>query len=305
MNGRPVVVGIDGSPAALAVVRWAVDDAVRRDRGLRIVHVAEPWVFDLPLATPPGFHESLTERSQAVLSEAAKVARDRAPGLRVETVAHTGGVRKELLRESHDAEVLVVGSRGLGGFMGLMLGSVSMGVTGHADCPVVVAGHVQETAYGEIVVGHDVSPDSEPALEFAFEEAARRGARLRAVYAWQVSVYLPMFTSYTSDLEQIYDFGTRAAKEHLLPWRDKYPQVEVHETVVRAHPVEALAEASSRADLLVVGSRGRGAFGSAVLGSVGHGVLHHAYCPVAIVRSHPSPAPAGDRDPSGGGGLGR
>jgi nucleotide-binding universal stress UspA family protein len=284
MNGH-VVVGADGSPPALAAVRWAADDAVRRDRRLRIVHVTEPWVFDQPFTTPPGFQESLSEHSRAVLAEATRTAHERVPGLQVETAALTGNVRKELLKEARDAEELVVGTRGLGGFMGLVLGSISMGVAGHADCPVVVATHTEETVHGEIAVGHDGSPESEAALEYAFEEANLRGARLRAVYAWQLTAFLPLFASYTPDLERVYDMGKRAAQEQLLPWRDKYPQVDVYDSVVRAHPVEALSEASSKADLLVVGSRGRSGLGSAMLGSVSHGVLHHAYSPVAVVRS--------------------
>ncbi|WP_424527939.1 universal stress protein [Sphaerisporangium viridialbum] len=294
MNGH-VLVGVDGSPAALAAVRWAADDAVRRDRGLRVVHVTEPWMFDQSLGTPPGFQESLSDQSRGVLAEAAKAARERVPGLAVETASLTGRVRAELLNEARDAVELVVGTRGLGGFMGLVLGSVSMGVAGHAECPVVVAGHPQDTVHGEVAVGHDGSPESEAALEYAFEEAHLRGARLRAVYAWQMSVYLPMFASYTPDLERVYDMGKRAAKEQLAPWHEKYPQVEVRDAMVRTHPVEALSEASSQADLVVVGSRGRGAIGSAVLGSVSHGVLHHAYCPVAVVRAGHSPsAPYGE-----------
>ncbi|MEU8266131.1 universal stress protein [Sphaerisporangium sp. NPDC049002] len=298
MNGH-VVVGVDGSQGALDAVRWAADDAVRRDRELRVVHVTEPWIFDQSLGTPPGFKDSLSRQSRGVLAEATKAAHERVPGLLVESASRTGKVRTELLNEARDAHELVVGTRGLGGFMGLVLGSVSIGVAGHTECPVVVAGHPQETVHGEVAVGHDGSPESEGALEYAFEEAYLRGARLRAVYAWQMSVYLPMFASYTPDLERVYDMGKLAAKEQLAPWRDKYPQVEVNDATVRTHPVEALSEASSMADLVVVGSRGRGAIGSAVLGSVSHGVLHHSYCPVAVVRSRHSPSAPGGQGSAG------
>ncbi|GII81476.1 universal stress protein [Sphaerisporangium rufum] len=309
----PVVVGADGSPAALAAVRWAADDAVRRDTGLRIVHVTEPWVFDLPLTTPPGFHDSRTRQARAVLAEAAGAARDRVPGIGVLTAEAIGDPRRELLAEAGKAQVLVVGSRGLGGFAGLLLGSVSIGVAGHAGCPVVAvraAGNEEPGEPGEpgerrerreIVVGHDGSPYSEAALDYAFEEAALRGALVRAVYAWQVSAFLPMLASYTPELDRVYDLGLRAAKEQLRPWREKYPAVEVRDAMVRAHPVAALVEASAAADLVVVGSRGRGAVGAAVLGSVGHGVLHHARCPVAVVRSrYPAPVPDRDEEPEGG-----
>ncbi|MET8161373.1 universal stress protein [Sphaerisporangium sp. NPDC005289] len=282
---RPVVVGVDGSPPSLAAVRWAAEDAVRRRRGLRVVHVVDPWVFDQPLATPPGFRDSLSELSGNVLADAAREAAERAPALAVETATLTGTVREQLLIAAKDAEALVVGSRGLGGFLGLVLGSVSMGVAGRAGCPVVVVRHTEPAAYGEIVVGHDASPESEAALEYAFEEAARRRAALRAVYAWQVDSMLPMFGAYGADLERVYEFGARAAQEQLSPWREKFPHVRVRDSVVQAHPIEALCRASTEADLLVVGSRGRGGLGSAVLGSVSHGVLHHAYSPVAVVCS--------------------
>ncbi|MFC6085221.1 universal stress protein [Sphaerisporangium aureirubrum] len=290
MNAH-VVVGADGSPPAMEAVRLAADDAVRRGCGLRIVHVTEAWVAGVPLATAPGLGDTLAEQSREVLAAAAAVARSQAPGLPVETVALVGLIKSELQRQARDAQELVIGTRGLGGFMGLMLGSVSMGLAGHAECPVVVAGHVRDRVYRRVVVGHDAAPDSEAALEYAFEEAVRRDARLHAIYAWQVSAFLPTFQTYTPEAESAFDWGQQAAEEQLAPWREKYPQVEVRETAVCAHPVEALAEASTTADLVVVGSRGRGALGSAVLGSVVHGVLHHTHCPVAVVRPHP---PAGD-----------
>ncbi|RCG29983.1 universal stress protein [Sphaerisporangium album] len=296
MSGH-VTVGVDGSSASMAAVRWAADDASRRRAGLRLVHVTEPWVYMQPPAMPSGVEESLAEASRALLARAAELARERVPGLEAETVSRLGDVRTELLRQARDAETLVVGRRGHGGFMELVLGSVSMGVAGHAACPVIVVPHAEDAPeepeesfeeHGEMVVGQDGAPESEPALRYAFEEAARRGCRLRAVYAWEESVFLPMFASYTPDLERLYDLGQRAAREQLLPWEEKYPQVEVVESMVRAHPIEALSRASSRADLVVVGSRGRGALGSAILGSVGHGVLHHARCPVAVVRVCPA-----------------
>ncbi|GII66043.1 universal stress protein [Sphaerisporangium krabiense] len=287
MSGH-VVVGVDGSPSSVTAARYAAEDARRRGAGLRVVHVSEPWMYVQPLATPPGFQDSLEEASRAVLAQAADEARDQAPDLEIETVSRVGDVRTELLRQSHDAEALVVGTRGHGGFLGMVLGSVSIGVAGHAGCPVIVVRYDEESReHGEIVVGHDGSPESEPALRYAFEEAARRGCRLRAIYAWEQSAWLPMPASHTPHMERLYDLGRKAAKEQLLPWRDKYPQLRVTESMPWAHPVEALSEASATADLVVVGSRGRGALRAAVLGSVSHGVLHHARCPVAVVHVRP------------------
>ncbi|MDH2425465.1 universal stress protein [Sphaerisporangium sp. TRM90804] len=309
MNGH-VVVAVDGSAPATDAVRWAADDAARRGLPLRIVHVTEPWTGEQALITPPGLSPpSPGEGARAVLSEAARAARERVPGgLPVETAALTGQVRAVLLEEARSAVELVVGTRGLGGFMGLVLGSVSMGVAGHTDCPVVVAGHVGTAPRGEIVVGHDGMADSEAALEYAFADAGRRGSRLRTIYAWQVSAFLPTFSSYTADMDAAIDWGRHAAEEQLVPWRTRYPRVEVRDLIVSGDPVEALSEASADADLVVVGSRGRGAIGSAMLGSVSHGLLHHAHCPVAVVRarewaSRPQPGEAGRDEAPGGPGL--
>ncbi|MFI6317816.1 universal stress protein [Nonomuraea sp. NPDC050556] len=136
-----------------------------------------------------------------------------------------------LNQEPAGADSVVVGSRGLGGFTGLVPGSVSLGVAGHASGPVVV-------------VGFDGSPGSEPAMAYGIEQARACGARLHVVYAWRAPI----------------------------------------SSAVSEHPVFALANASRTAELAVVGSRGLGGFAAAVLGSVGHGVLHHAHCPVAVVR---------------------
>ncbi len=276
-----VVVGTDGSPSAEAAVKWAADDARRRGCALRIVHVREGWTRD----TPPGFDDSLAEESRGVLDAAADLARKRAPGITVDTLQETGKAAEVLRREAEDAEQIVIGSRGRGGFTGLLLGSVSLSLTGHVAAPVVVVRGEEERTHGEVVVGFDGSPESEAALEYAFQEAARRGARLRALHAWQLPALAVSISVYTPLIDDTADTERRLAAETLAPWREKFPQVEVEETVLYGHPILALGEASAAADLVVVGSRGMGALGSAVLGSVSHGVLHHAHCPVAVVRA--------------------
>ncbi|MEV7012538.1 universal stress protein [Streptosporangium sp. NPDC051022] len=277
-----VVVGTDGSSSADAAVEWAADDAVRRGCVLRIVHVREEWGRD----APAGFDDSLAEQARGVLDAAAELARRHAPGVTVETSLEIGRAAEVLRREAEDAEQVVVGSRGRGGFAGLLLGSVSLSLAGHVATPVVVLrGEGVRRAHDEIVVGFDGSPASEAALEYAFQEAARRGARLRALHTWQLPFIAASATAYTPLVEDISEGERRLAAETLAPWQDKYPQVELQETVLYGHPVLALGEASATADLVVVGSRGLGGLGSAVLGSVSHGVLHHADCPVAVVRA--------------------
>ncbi|MER7134123.1 universal stress protein [Streptosporangium saharense] len=276
-----VVVGTDGSPSAETAVGWAAEDAARRGGALRIVHVREDW----RRGTPQELEETLEGEATGVLEAAADLARGRAPGVTVTTSLETGKPVEVLRREAEGAEQLVIGSRGRGGFAGLLLGSVSLSLAGHVDTPVVVVRGEEHEERGEILVGFDGSPESEAALEYAFEEAARRGARLRALHGWQLPVMAVGSVAYTPLIEDISGTEERLATEILAPWRERYPGVEVRQAVLFEHPVLALNEASATADLVVVGSRGLGGFGSAVLGSVSHGVLHHAACPVAVVRA--------------------
>ncbi|GGL40870.1 universal stress protein [Planomonospora parontospora] len=279
-----VVVGVDGSPASTAAVAWAAVDAARRGYALRIVHVCEPWAYDIPLDTPPGFRDSVSEHCRGVVEAAADTAREHAPGIEVQPVLKTGRVAEILRREAEDAEQVVVGSRGRGGFTGLVLGSVSLAVAGQVAGSVVVVRDVPERVRGRIVVGFDGSEHSDAALGYAFAEAVRRSARLHAVHTWQMPVLGPGSTAYTRLVEDLSAAERQVAEQTLLPWQEKYPQVEVERTVVCGHPVLTICDAAKDADLVVVGSRGLGALGSAMLGSVSHGVLHHARCPVAVVR---------------------
>ncbi|MEU8203657.1 universal stress protein [Streptosporangium sp. NPDC049046] len=279
------VVGVDGSSPSDVAVEWAADDAVRRGCALKIVYACEAWPGDIPLQTPPGFRDSVAEYGLQTLERAAALARERAPHLEVDTLLGTGPVIEVLRREAEDAEQVVLGSRGLGGFTGLLLGSVSLALAGHAAAPVVVVRDVPERTYGRIVVGFDGSDHSAVALEYAFEEAARRGAGLRAIHTWQMPVVGPGALVYTPLVEDILAAQQNLCTDTLTAWREKYPRVEVEQTLVCGHPVGVICEASATADLVVVGSRGLGRAGSALLGSVSHGVLHHARCPVAVVQA--------------------
>ncbi|GAA3166854.1 universal stress protein [Planomonospora alba] len=280
-----VVVGVDGSPASTAAVAWAAADAARRGCPLRIVHVCEPWAYGIPEDAPAGFRDSVAEHCGDVVELAEDVARGHEPGIEVSTVLETGRVAEVLRREAEDAEEVVLGSRGLGGFAGLVLGSVSFAVSGHVDVPVVVVRNVPEQTRGRVVVGFDGSEHSAAALRYAFAEAVRRGAVLHAVHTWQLPVLGAGATAYTPLVEDLFTAERQVAEVVLTPLKEEYPQVRVDQTVVCGHPVLTICEASKEADLAVVGSRGLGALGSAVLGSVSHGVLHHAHCPVAVVRA--------------------
>ncbi|GAA2899080.1 universal stress protein [Streptosporangium fragile] len=280
-----VVVGADGSPSARQAVEWAAEDAARRGCALRIVHACEAGAYDIPLQTPPGFRDSLSEHCREVLDGAVELARGRAPGVAVESALEEGRPAEVLRREAADAVQVVVGSRGLGGFTGLLLGSVSLALAGHVAVPVVVVRGAREGVRGEVVVGFDGSAHSTAALAYAFGEAARRGARLHAVHTWQMPVMGPYAPAYPPLTEDVFEAERHVAVEALAPWRERFPAVKVEETVVCGHPAAVICEASADADLVVVGSRGLGRLGSAVLGSTSHGVLHHAHCPVAVVRA--------------------
>ncbi|GGP06139.1 universal stress protein [Nonomuraea glycinis] len=272
---RFVVVGVDGSKAAAGALDWAVDDAARRRLALRVVVVRQPWVAEHPHS---GVHESHTEQCQRLLEAAADQARARAPGLGTTTAMVTGAVVERLRTESETADTVVIGSRGLGGFTGLVLGSAGLGLAGHTRCPLVIVRGPVHVNHGEVVVGFDGSSDTDAAVAYALEQAGARGARLHAVYGRPYPRTAPHPAGYGPLPPEDLDL-----EERLLPWRERYPEVEVAGSVVRGHPAPALADASRDADLLVLGSRGLGGLAAAVLGSVSHAVLHRAHCPVAVV----------------------
>ncbi|HXV91708.1 MAG TPA: universal stress protein [Pseudonocardia sp.] len=272
--GRCVVVGVDGSGPALRAVRWAAPEALRRRVPLRIVLAA-----DLP-------HEAqreerlgaLRERLDDAAGEAARVA----PGVEVETQLVIGRPGAVLHSESGRARLTVVGERGLGGFTGLLLGSVPVTLAGHTGCPLVVVRGVTDGPAAPVVVGVDGSPLSEAAIGFAYEQAAAYGVGLVAVHTWSDVLVDPM-PEPLLDRDAVEADEHRLLAERLAGWAEKYPDVTVRRVVTRHRPARALIEQSAGSRLVVVGSRGRGGLRGLVLGSVGHALLHHAACPVAIV----------------------
>ncbi|WP_031171695.1 universal stress protein [Streptosporangium roseum] len=283
MSGQ-IVVGVDGSAPATAALEWAADDAARKGATLKIVCVREPWAGDFPFHAAPGLSDVLREHCDEVLAAAAARARRRAPGIDVITDQVIGAVVERLKSESETADTLVLGSRGSGGFAGLVLGSVGMGVVGHAAGPVVIVRQAAQSVHGEIAVGYDGSAHAAAALEYAFEQARLRDARLHVVHAWHTPAFASRATAYTDLLQETFESESHVTRQRLVLWRDKHPDVSVRESILWGHPVPALTDASRSADLVVVGSRGLGNLGSALLGSVSHGLLHRAHCPVAVVR---------------------
>ncbi|MGN9781063.1 universal stress protein [Nonomuraea sp. ZG12] len=272
---RFVVVGVDGSKAAAAALDWAVDDAARRGLALRVVLVRQPWAAEHPRS---GDHESRTEQCHRLLDAAADRARARSPGLETTTALVTGAVIERLRTESETADTVVIGSRGLGGFAGLVLGSAGLGLAGHTHGPLVIVRGPAHTSYGEVVVGFDGSSGSDAAIAYALEQARARGARLHAIYGRPYPITAPHPAGFGPLPPDALDL-----EERLSSWRERYPEAEVVGSVVPGHPAPVLADASRSADLVVLGSRGLGGLAAAVLGSVSHAVLHRAHCPIAVI----------------------
>ncbi|WP_067461213.1 universal stress protein [Actinomadura macra] len=279
-----IIVGVDGSDQSIAATRWASDEARRRNASLRVVYVVTPWLFDFPVDPRAGAaREWLLKGGEEIVERAVAAARENSPGIEVTGVQKGGQAAEVLIEEAQDALMLVVGTRGTGTLTGLVLGSVSLQVASHAGRPTVVVHDSGPADHGEIVVGVDGSPGSGAAVGFAFEEAASRGARVRAVLAWTHPASTVPKELRPDDPESRTAERERVLAESLAGWRERFPQVVVTQEVVHQRAVRALAGASAGADLLVVGSRGRGGFPGLLLGSVGRAMLHRAHCPVALV----------------------
>ncbi|WIX83725.1 universal stress protein [Amycolatopsis carbonis] len=283
---RVVLAGVDGSPSSGHAAVWAAAVAARRGAVLKLVQaytVPGPGVSGMAVAA---VREGFRSVAETGLAEAEGTVLARWPSLPVERSAVEGGVVSVLLRESSGAEAVVLGSRGLGGFTGLLLGSTAAAVAGHAPCPVVVVrGRKPDEApptTGPVVVGLGRSPDSNDALGYACDEAAARSTRLVVVRTWTEA------TSGSSPRktgpDDIAAGERRLVEEQLAPWREKCPELWVDVVIAHGRPARTLLELGAGAQLVVVGSRGRGGFTGMLLGSTSHALLVHAACPVAVVR---------------------
>lgn len=283
------IVGVDGSSSSADALRWAHREA--EIRGARVTALLA-WSFldqyhvDPGTSFDPGYgdEDALRALDAAVTGALGERAGD------VERQVVCDLPATALLEAAEGADLLVVGARGLGSFRGLVLGSVSQRCLEHATCPVMVVHGTPDpaTERGRVVVGVDGSEHAATALGWAVEEARLRGAALEVVHAWQVP-YAAEFT-FVGDA---YDAAQRSAValvDEMLVAAGLDPD-DVVRTVVQGSPVLALTDAGGGADLVVVGSRGRGGFAGLLLGSVSHQVSRHAERPVVVV---PDPAAAAD-----------
>ncbi|WP_438316821.1 universal stress protein [Streptomyces sp. HUAS TT3] len=291
-----IAVGVDGTPESLAAARWAAAEAVRRGRGLRLVHA---WLWQpvpLPMARD---RDEEARRAEALLHAAADEVAAHHPELGIVTEVVQDAPVPALLREAQRAELLAVGTRGRGPLLGFLLGSYGQQVVGEAACPVVSVRAADgdrpdggeerpDGGAGEVVVGQSGYPeDSHDVLGFAFEAAAVRGAAVRAVRAWDlpsIYAYSPGTMWISEQDGGLVQYEQAALRRALEPWRAKYPEVPVVEHVELGSAGQVLLSAAEgSASLLVVGRRTRkGPLGSRI-GSAAHAVLHHARCPVAVV----------------------
>ncbi|MFI9815878.1 universal stress protein [Saccharothrix variisporea] len=289
---RPVVVGVDGSTSATAAVRWAAAEAARLGVPLSIVHACllVPARVPDPIAVPREYHEAVLAQGRQWLAEAEKEALGVAPELAVSTELLSGDAAEVVVGRSASARLVVLGSRGLGGFTGLLVGSIAVALATHGHCPVVVVRGtaaqepVVGAAHGPVVVGADGSLASPAALAFAFEHAAATGAELVAVRTWSdVAVETGWLQGLALDWAPVEAAERESLEQEVAPHRAAHPEVVVRLEVVRDRPAHCLVERSREASLVVVGSRGRGGFRGLLLGSTSQALIHHAACPVAVV----------------------
>lgn len=290
MNAHPIIVGYDASEGSKAAFRWALDEATRTGAQITLLFAFE-WPA-LPSTVAPVAtswpDQGAREDAQKMLDAAILEAFQTHPRVLVTGTVADGSAAILLRERSREARLLVLGSRGHGGFTGLLLGSTTVAVSAHAHCPVVVVRGEQEQPEGPVVVGVDGSTCALLAVEYAFAQAAARDTVLRVVRAWtpiapprQLPGYIPAEQAGAERIE---------VDELLADGRSRYPQVEVAIDIVAGPPGRVMVDASRDAQLVVVGSRGHGGFGGLLLGSVSQQLLHHAHCPVAVVRELPSAA---------------
>ncbi len=286
-SGYGVLVGVDGSPQSDAAVRWAAEEAVLRDLPVTLMHVIAPIVVSWPVRyLESSYSEWQAENAKHVVEQAQKTLHASSgdstlPAVRTE-VLHDGIVTEMAAASAH-AAMVVIGSRGMGPVGGAVLGSVSRSLLNHAHCPITVvkADAAQPGARrSPVLLGIDGSPASEAATAFAFDEASRRGVDLVALHAWTDVGAFPILV----DWHQYEDEGHEVLGERLAGWREQYPDVTVRRRIVCDRPARWLIEEARRAQMVVLGSRGRGGMRSMLLGSVSTAVAEGAAVPVTVVR---------------------
>ncbi|MGW7456347.1 universal stress protein [Streptomyces sp. NPDC054797] len=288
MNDR-IVVGLDGSAESAAAARWAAREALLRDMPLHLVH-AEEW--SSPLSLPVPTTDVRRHWAQTMLNEAADELRTAHPGLDVDIRSFDGKPAAMLASVAASADMIVLGSRGLGTVAGFVLGSVGMAVIQATVRPVVMVRASEDAAphpdgrhaSRDLVVGVDVSHSCDALLAFAFDEAARRACALHVRHSWSMPPLVGYGAAYDPRIHAQLEMSAKASLDDILkPWRDKYPAVDVSSRANAGRAATELVERSSEAGLIVVGRRIRRSSIGTHIGPVAHAVLHHAQAPVAVI----------------------
>ena len=285
-----ILVGVDGSAASDAAVRWATREAILRDELITLLHVVAPVIASWPEGPmQANFAKWQKESAGDVIEQARKTVcaevGEAPPEMRTGVLySRYSHVVPTLIDASKQARMVVAGSRGMGAVGPVPMGSVSTGLVHHAHCPVAVIRGEEASAFNQnagVLVGIDGSPASGAATAWAFDEASRQGLPLVALHAWNDVGGFPILDM---DWRNYESQGEKAFTERLAGWQERYPDVTVHRRLVLDRPARHLLEESESAQLVVVGSHGRGGFAGMLLGSVSTAVAHAARIPVIVAR---------------------
>jgi nucleotide-binding universal stress UspA family protein len=283
-----VLVGVDESACAQEALAWAAADAAARHARLTVATVVDlPQLGGVPLTGQ--LLAAARPAAQRIVDGAVARTRELAPGVQVQGQVASGNPAAELLRLAEDADEVVVGSHGASGFAALLIGSVGTQVAEHARGPAVVLR--SRSVAGPVVVAVDNSPHGDAALEYGFAYADRHNLPLVALHVYPLDAFVYPTMLYavpphpaTQERGRLRAEAVRTTRHSVGRWAEKYPDVPTRTDVTEGTAVHELVEVSKTAGLLVVGTRGHGGLAGMLIGSVSHGVMRHAHCPVVIAR---------------------
>jgi nucleotide-binding universal stress UspA family protein len=279
-----VVVGVDAAESNVSALRWAADQAARSGSSLRLVYVINKSLLDSPYYSQSDLDRFVT----TLMSRARAVAGEEHPDLEVHSDVVRGFPRSQLVETSQGASMLVVGRRGRGTFGELLLGSVAMSVATHARVPTAVIPHVwDQKAFSSdpLVIGVDENGASDEALAFAFEMARQRDVPLHAVQVVPAGEEFLRMQPAVTEPSDDHAKAVGALEAATASWQEKYPDVRLTCRPEWGHPVRALVDESVSAQMVILGGSRHGRLSAPLLGSVQHGLLHHAHCPVVVVHA--------------------